>query len=599
MSVPAHPVSLPSVTESQRRDRELQLARALINGSQDAIVGTSLTGVIESWNPGAERLYGFSASEALGHHIQMLLLPQDHAAESRLLNQVRSGQTVPTYEATRRHKDGSLVEVAVTVSPIVDEAGQVIGVSKIAHDIGDRRAKAALVLARERAEQMAATRAAFLATMSHELRTPMNAVLGFTDLLLETPLTELQRGYLGTVQSAARSLLRLLNDILDVARLEKGTLRLQEQVFDLHGLLRDQLQGHAAAADAKGLQLHTEVLPGVPPLVRGDALRVRQILDNLLDNAVKFTAAGQVGLRVSAQDGQVCFEVSDTGPGMSAEQLARLFEPFTQGDGSLTRRHGGTGLGTALCERLARLMGGEIGVRSTPGQGSVFTVRLPLRPPSDAADADKAAPANLADGQPLVDEALAMDIWGDMREVWVDGLAMFVEHLPGHRAHIQAALSGDDAGAAVSPVHALRGSASTLGLQALSRVLGAMENALRLGDMALARRCGLALEPLLVRTEQAVLPLLAPLPAAVAEASSAPLRVADALAAIDVVMATLRRGEAPLRPVELLKDALGAGVGQPSWQTAARALDHFEFERAALALAELRAWVAEQPAGPG
>ena len=208
MSAPAHPVPPSSVPEGQPRDRELQLARALINGSQDAIVGTSLAGVIESWNPGAERLYGFSASEAIGHHIQMLLLPQDHVAESRLLSQVRNGQTVPSYEATRRHKDGSLVEVAVTVSPIVDEGGRVIGVSKIAHDIGDRRAKAALVLARERAEQMAATRAAFLATMSHELRTPMNAVLGFTDLLLETPLSELQRGYLDTVQSAARSLLR-------------------------------------------------------------------------------------------------------------------------------------------------------------------------------------------------------------------------------------------------------------------------------------------------------------------------------------------------------------------------------------------------------
>jgi len=597
MSVPAHPVRLPPVSESQQRERELQLARALINGSQDAIVCTSLDGLIESWNPGAERLYGYSASEAIGCHIQMLLLPQDHAAESRLLSQVRCGQTVPSYEASRRHKDGSLVEVAVTVSPIVDETGRVIGVSKIAHDISHRRAKAALVQARERAEQMAATRAAFLATMSHELRTPMNAVLGFTDLLLETPLSELQRGYLGTVQGAARSLLRLLNDILDVARLEKGTLQLQELAFDLHSLLRDQLQGHAAAAAAKGLLVHTEVLPDVPQRVCGDALRVRQILDNLLDNAIKFTTSGQVGLRVSVQGDRVCFEVSDTGPGMSPEQMARLFEPFTQGDGSLTRRHGGTGLGTALCKQLATLMGGEVGVRSTPGQGSVFTVRLPLHPPVAGAAAGDATQAGLADGQPLVDEALAMDIWGDMRDVWVDGLAMFVEHLPGHRAHIQAALSSDDTGAAVSPVHALRGSAATLGLQALSQVLGAIEQALRLGDMALARRCGLVLEPLLERTERAVLPLLSPQHITAPEAHSAPLRLADALAAIDVVMATLRRGEAPLRPMELLKDALGAGVGQPSWQTAARALDHFEFERAALALAELRAWVAAQPAG--
>ena len=588
--------------QRQQHDRELQLARALINGSNDAIVTQSLEGMIESWNPGAERLYGYSAQEAIGRHIQFLLLPQDHAAESRLLSRVRRGEMVPNYEATRLRKDGSLVEVSINVSPIFDEAGQVVGASKISRDVGYRRIKASMQLARERAEQMAATRSAFLATMSHELRTPMNAVLGFTSLLMDTPLSEVQRGHLTTVQNAARGLLRLLNDILDVARLEKGNLVLEEQDYDLHELLSGLRHSFAAAAQAKGLALSTDVLPDVPQRVHGDPIRVQQILTNLLDNAVKFTQTGEVRLRVRVAGDQLWFDVSDTGPGMPPEQLAHLFEPFTQGDASLHRRFGGTGLGTALCKQLATLMGGEVQVRSTLGQGSVFTVRLPLRAAADAgigtpgASVGIATPGAEAD-VPLVDEAVALEIWGDRRDVWIDGLAMFVEHLPGHRAHIRAALGGDDIAAAVSPVHALRGSASTLGLQALSQLLAAMEHALRQGDLSLARIRGAELEPLLVRTEDAVRPLLQPAQAPLAEHSGAPLRAGDALAAIDRVVFTLQRGEAPLRQVEALKDALGAGVGQTSWLNAAKALDNFEFDRATLALAELRAWVARQLPG--
>jgi signal transduction histidine kinase/HPt (histidine-containing phosphotransfer) domain-containing protein len=503
---------------------------------------------------------------------------------------------VPNFEATRRRKDGSLVEVSINVSPIFDEGGQVIGVSKIARDVSYRRVKASMQLARERAEQMAATRSAFLATMSHELRTPMNAVLGFTSLLMDTPLTEVQRGHLATVQNAARGLLRLVNDILDVARLEKGNLVLEDQDYDLHELLNGLRHSFAVPARAKGLAWSTDVLPGVPQRVHGDPIRVLQILSNLLDNAVKFTAAGEVHLRVKVEGDQLWFDVSDSGPGMPAELLAQLFEPFTQGDAALARRFGGTGLGTALCKQLANLMGGEVLVRSTLGEGSVFTVRLPLRAALETAEpavAGAAAPGGVA-ALPLVDEAVALEIWGDMRDVWVDGLGMFVEHLPGHRAHIRAAMGGDDIGAAVSPVHALRGSASTLGLQALSQLLGAMEHALRQGDLALARSRCAELEPLLDQTEQAVRPLLQPQGDMLPEHNGASLRAADALAAIDRVVLTLQRGEAPLRQVEALKQTLGAGLGQTSWLIAAKALDNFEFDRAALALADLRAWVSRQ-----
>ena len=235
---------------NQTHERELQLARALIRGSNDAIVSQTLEGVVETWNPGAERLYGYAAQEVIGRHLRFLLLPQDQDAEALLLARVRSGESVPNYEATRQRKDGSLVEVSINVSPIVDDAGQVVGVSKIARDVSYRRVKASMQHARERAEHMAAARSSFLATMSHELRTPMNAVLGFTSLLMDTPLTDEQRGHLVTVQNAARGLLRLLNDILDVARLEKGHLQLDEQDHDLHELLAGLRNSFAAAAQA-------------------------------------------------------------------------------------------------------------------------------------------------------------------------------------------------------------------------------------------------------------------------------------------------------------------------------------------------------------
>ncbi len=576
-------------------ERELRLARALIHGANDALVAQTLDGIIESWNPGAERLYGYSAQEAIGAHIECLLLPEDHVAESRLLSRVRAGNVVPNYDATRRRKDGSLVEVSIHVSPIFDHTGEVVGVAKIARDVGYRRAKAELEQARERAEQMAATRSAFLATMSHELRTPMNAVLGFTSLLMDTPLTEVQRSHLGTVQNAARGLLRLLNDILDIARLEKGKLQMEEQDYDLHELLNGLRSHFSSPAQAKGLTLSVQVRPAVPQRVRGDPARVEQILSNLLDNAVKFTSAGQVQLRAQVLDGQLCFEVSDTGQGMSAEQLARLFKPFTQGDASLDRRFGGTGLGTALCKQLATLMGGEVGVRSTLAQGSVFTVRLPLHPPTAAPAADNTPSVFLAEDLPLVNEAEALEIWGDMRDVWIDGLTLFVEHLPGHRANILATLGEGDVSGAVAPVHALRGSASTLGLQALSQLLAIVEHALRHGDLAHAQAFAAELGPMLDRTEQAVLPLLAPAQAQALDVPGAAPRVADALAAIDQVVSTLQRGEAPLRQVEVLKEALGAGAGQASWQAATKALDNFEFDRAELALVDLRAWLIQQP----
>ena len=279
------------------------------------------------------------------------------------------------------HKERGSFPAAMTVSPLFED-GVLTGCIAVFHDITQhKRHEAELRQAKEQAEQASQARSSFLANMSHEIRTPLNAILGFTEALLDTPLNPQQQRQLTTVRQSGRTLLGLLNDILDTAKLEKGALQLEVRDFSLRQLCQQLVDMLSLEAGKKALSLYLDYPPEEPEFFQGDALRIHQVLLNLLSSAIKFTAIGSVTLHVRQGPEQwLHVQVQDTGIGMTAEQLSRVFTPFAQADASTTRRFGGTGLGTTIARQLVELMHGRLQVSSIPNQGTCFTVCLPLPP---------------------------------------------------------------------------------------------------------------------------------------------------------------------------------------------------------------------------
>jgi len=372
-----------SEREVANRDREL--ARVL-ESTSEAFLSTDGQDLITAWSGQAEELFGWTAEEVLGRKLTDTVVPaagrDEHTAEYA---RYRAGSDSTVFktrvESTGLHRDGH--EIPIEVSSWPNDDGE--GMSAFAHDITERvTIRAELQRARDQAMQASRMKSEFLANMSHEIRTPMNGVIGMSSLLLKTQLDETQRDCAETACSSAEALLVVIDDILDFSKIEAGKLDVESVTFDPRTVVEESAALLAARAHQDGLELTCEIDPDIPATLEGDPGRLRQVLLNLLGNAVKFTSAGEVNLsaRLAATDdpdsATVELSVRDTGIGMTPESLEHLFDAFTQAESSTTRRYGGTGLGLAISRQLVELMGGTLNVTSAFGTGSTFTALIPF-----------------------------------------------------------------------------------------------------------------------------------------------------------------------------------------------------------------------------
>lgn len=401
------------VAERQRAEEDLRRARrsawetsnrlnAVLQTVSEGIVSTDSDGTIVMANREAEKIWGYSQGELAGKNIEVLM-PENYRPRHRdgLMRHVETGlvRTLgQRQELEGLRKDGTVFPLEICVAET--RVGERRLFTAAVRDISKRKqTEMALQAARDAAEEASRAKSAFLANVSHEIRTPMNAVIGMTNLLLDSELSREQVEMVETIRSAGATMLALINDLLDSSKVEAGRMELETQPFDLVSCVEDALELVAAKAAEKGLDLGYWFAPGVPQVVVGDVARVRQVLVNLLSNAVRFTHSGEVEVSASARpvgqaqeaddikrsvrepgvggaDWEICFSVRDTGIGIPEDRFERIFQSFSQVDSSTTRRYGGTGLGLSICRRLAALMGGTIRVESEVGKGSTFRFTL-------------------------------------------------------------------------------------------------------------------------------------------------------------------------------------------------------------------------------
>ncbi|MBV8214226.1 MAG: MEKHLA domain-containing protein [Verrucomicrobia bacterium] len=402
--------SFRDITARTEADLVSRRLAAIVDNSDDAIVGKDLNSIITSWNQGAQKIFGYRAEEMIGTSIKRLIPADRQQEEDEILDRLKRGDRFDHFETIRVTKDGRQIHVSLTISPIKDASGHVVGASKIARDITERKLadaslrqaqkvaeeaiaeKARLLeserLARADAERASRLKDEFLATLSHELRTPLNAVLGWSNVLRgHDHLDQQMIQGLDAIDRNARIQAQLIDDLLDMSRIISGKVRLDVQPLDLPAVVLEAVETVRAGASAKGIRLQTVVDP-LNALVLGDPNRLQQVFWNLLNNAIKFTPkGGRVQVLLQRINSHVDVSVIDTGEGIPPDFVPFIFNRFQQADPSTTRRHGGLGLGLAIVKSLIELHGGQVRAKSGGiGKGATFIVTLPLtvfHPPSD------------------------------------------------------------------------------------------------------------------------------------------------------------------------------------------------------------------------
>jgi PAS domain S-box-containing protein len=451
--------------EMHRARHRAEVLASIVNSSEDAIVGKALDGTITSWNEGAERLYGYSAAEAVGRNLSMLVPPSQPDELPQIAERINRGERVEPYETARVTKGGRTIHVSLSVSPIRDSDGRVVGASAIARDVTERRRaeeeRHRLLeserASRESAEEASRLKDVFLATVSHELRTPLTAIHGWALLLASGQLDAAGAARaVEVIERNARAQKQIINDLLDVSRIISGKMRLDVRRVELGAVVSAAVESVRLAAQAKEIEL--QISPAAPAAeVSGDPERLQQVFWNLLANAVKFTpAGGRVSVCLSRADGHAEVAVSDTGAGISPDFRPYVFDRFRQGDSSTTRDHGGLGLGLSIVRHLVELHGGTVKAESEgEGRGSTFTVELPLLrnaefglrnegqasgDRSDGVDGEESAARG---PRPAILEGLRVLVVDDD----VDALALVAALLRQHGARVATA---DSAGAALA-----------------------------------------------------------------------------------------------------------------------------------------------------
>jgi PAS domain S-box-containing protein len=356
---------------------EMRRLATVVSDSNDAVIMHDFDGKILAWNRGAKETYGYMEAEALGKNVRDIVAEEDREAALALIKRIKEGDIVKSFELKRITKDGRILDVWLTTTLLTDEKGKPVAIATTERDITERkRSEEQLIIAKEKAEESNQLKSSLLSNLSHEIRTPMNAIMGFSRLMAEANEDD-KNSYADIIQNSAKHLLALIDDIILLSRLQSEKMSLNSIAFNPSDLITDVYQIFKFTDLKKGLDIEVRI-PEQNLIIQSDANKIRQVLINLVSNAVKYTLEGRVQIGFDLKDGFIEYYVKDTGIGVPEQELHRIFETFYRSEGAIFLAIGGIGLGLCIAKELVELLHGEIGVTSEPNKGSRFYFTIPF-----------------------------------------------------------------------------------------------------------------------------------------------------------------------------------------------------------------------------